>query len=369
MSDTLAAVERLLEKANELRNGPQRIGVLEQAVRNADQHGHLDAAFRARLKLCDAAAFGGRPDVLLTAYNWCLAAHDSDPDCFEQQDLLWKFKWVVGHVVEFPTISRGQIESMLADMADRFAKAGSTMHAVHQSRREILADMGDDEGAAAAAAELAATKRDWLSDCRACIHDISAGHLAIQGRDGEALAEAAPILAGRVKCTHVPHRTYSKLLLPLLRLGRVEEAQRHHQKGYRLIGDNPDFLAAAGLHLDFLTLTGNLDQAIAALEGHLPNALSTPSIFSRMHFYGAALFLLEALRDEGEAALRLRSPSAFPLFNAKGVYDLAATLKWCGTEVETMVGQFDARNGNAYYARWLAGRKNLMASDISPFRW
>jgi hypothetical protein len=365
MSDPLETIDRLLEKSNELNNGPRRIDVLQEAVLLADQHGLLDAGFRARLELMKAAAFGGRPDVLLSAFSWCLTEHDRDPDRFDQKSLLWNYKWVMGNVVEFPDIPRAQIEAMLADMEQRFEQAGSTLHAVHQARREILADMGDQVGASLATAKMTATRRDWLSDCRACIHDTSAGHLASQGRDAEALAEAAPILAGRVKCAHVPHRTYSKLLLPLLRLGRVEEALGYHQEGHRLIGDNPEFLCAAARHLEFMTLTGNLGQARAILEVHLPNALSTPSLFNRMQFYGAVRLWLEQLLDQDERTLRLRLPSAFPLFDAKGMYTTVTLLDWFRQEVATLAAQFDARNGNDYYARWFAGMKDLKALAIA----
>ena len=44
---------------------------------------------------------------------------------------------------------------------------------------------------------------------------------------------------------------------------------------------------AAGRHLEFLTLTGNRDQAIALLESHLPISLDTPSLQNQMHFHGA----------------------------------------------------------------------------------
>jgi hypothetical protein len=365
MSDSLATIERLLEQANELKNGPERIRVLEEAVRLADQAGDVAAGFRARLKWMDAATFGGRPDILLTAFAWCLAEHDRDPDRFDQKDLLWKYKWVMGHVVQFPHISRAQIESMLADMSIRFEQAGSTLHAVHDARNKILADMGDLAGASLAAAELAATRRDWLSDCRACIRDVSAGRLADQERDAEALAEAAPILAGRVKCAEVPHQTYSRLLLPLLRLGRVQEALAYHQMGQRLIGDNPEFLLAAGRHLEFLTLTGNLKPALALFEVYLPHALATPSLFNRMHFYAAAWLLLETLCDHGERTLRLRLPDVFPLFQSRGIYDLPTILDWFRTEVETLTTQFDTRNGNDYYARWLAGMKDRKSLAIS----
>jgi hypothetical protein len=361
MSDPTLAIDRLLEKANELKNGAQRIGVLEEAVQLADQNGELDAGFRARLKLMDAAAFSGRPDLLLTAFSWCLAEHDRDPDRFDRKDLLWKYKWVVGNVVEFPDIPKAKIEAMLADMARRFAEAGSTLHAVHQARREALTDMGDLAGAADACASLAESRRDWLSDCRACIHDYAAGELADRERDAEALAEAAPILAGRSKCAHVPHRTYARLLLPLLRLGRIDEALAYHEKGYRLIGANPEFVSSAGRHLEFLALVGNLEEGIDALETHLPNALETPSTYDRMKFCWAAWLLMVMLMEQGRRSLRLRLPPDFALCDASAEYETAALLEWFRKEVKSLAARFDARNGNDYYTRWYARRWRLPA--------
>jgi hypothetical protein len=311
------------------------------------------------MELISAATFGGRPDLLLSAFSWCLAEHDRAPDRFDRKDLLWKYKWVVGNVVEFPHIPRAQIESMLADMSHRFAEAGSTLHAIHQIRREILADMGDAAGAKSATAALAATKRDWLSDCRACVHDVTAGQLADQERDAEALAEAAPILTGRVKCAHVPHRTYSKLLLPLVRLGRGEEALEYHQTGYQLIGDNPEFLSAAGRHLEYLAMLGELEEGLEVMQTHLPNALDTPSVYNRMKFYGAAWLLLVMLFDEGERSLRLKLPARLACFEPAGVYESAALMEWFGREVKALAAQFDRRNGNNHFTLWCARRWRL----------
>ena len=78
--------------------------------------------------------------------------------------------------------------------------------------------------------------------------DIGVGYLTTLGREGEALAAAAPILEGRHKCAQVPHRTYARVLLPLLRLGRPAEAMSCHRKGYRLIARNPDFVGQVGKH-------------------------------------------------------------------------------------------------------------------------
>lgn len=357
MSDP--AIDRLLEKANEWKSGPQRVRVLQEAVALADANDDVDAGFRTRLALLDAATFGGRNDLLIPTFAWCLDAFDRDPDRFDENDLLWKYKWVVGNSIEFPDVSRAQIEAMFADITRRFAEAGSTLHGMHSTRRDVYLEMGDRERASQAAAALAATQRDWLSDCRACVHDSAAGQFADDGQDEQALAEAEPVISGRFRCRHVPHRTYSRLLVPLLRLGRVDEALAHHKTGRRLIGSDSEHLLPASRHLEFLVLMGYRDEAIDLLLEHLPNAIDATSTLHRMHFYAAARMLFEQLRDSGDATVRLRLPPAFALHQASNTYATADLASWFNGQVVATAARFDARNGNDHYARWFAGRREL----------
>src|SRR4051812_42838167 len=82
----------LLVKALRLARGPAQVAVAEEAVRLADAHNDPVAGFVARKRLIEASTQGGRPDVLLVAFSWCLARCDADPQRFKEGDLLWNFK-------------------------------------------------------------------------------------------------------------------------------------------------------------------------------------------------------------------------------------------------------------------------------------
>ncbi|MBY0456190.1 MAG: hypothetical protein K2V38_02515, partial [Gemmataceae bacterium] len=123
-------VEALVGAASALDPGAAKIAVLEEAVRVADTHNDIDLGFAVREELIHAATFGGRPDVSMVAFAWCLARYDKEPDRFDPSGLLWKYKWVLDAVAEYPQFSREQIESMLADMERRYKEAGSGMHPV-----------------------------------------------------------------------------------------------------------------------------------------------------------------------------------------------------------------------------------------------
>jgi hypothetical protein len=359
MTDFINDLNRLLEEGQALGYGPAQVALFEEAVRLADTHGDVQQGYGARIKLIEAAAFGGRDDLLLVAFSWCLAQHDRDPERFDEWELLWRYKWVVTCLPGFPQVSRQQIMAMWADMGQRFKRAGSTLHAVYHKKRDVLWDMGDKAGALRADKQMAKRPRDWLSDCPACVADQAVDHLILLGHNEPAIARATPILAGRLTCAEIPHRTYARVLLPLLRLGRAEEAMAYHRKGYRLIAAKPDFIRSVAEHLSFLTLTDNLPKAVKILEKHLPEALTASNYTHRFEFYLASLLLLGCLTDQGKQILSLRLPATFPLHEVKGRYAVTALSAWFGDQLRDLAERFDARNGNKYYSRRVRDLKKL----------
>jgi hypothetical protein len=351
--------EELIEQAGALDTGPAKVALLEEAVRLADTLNNVEDAFHARMQLVTAAMSAGQPDVMLVAFSWCLSQCDRDPDTFDEEELLWEYKWIVEEVPIFPQVSRAQIDEMLADMGRRYERVGSSLHAVHQLRRDVSMYTGDRPAALAAAAVLDRTRRDWLSNCEACVLDGTVEYLLFLDKPSEALAKAGPILAGRKKCSEVPHRTYARVLLPLLQEWEVQQAMGHHLKGYKLIARNPKFLSQHGMHLTFLTLTDNLARGVKLLERHLPMALATTGVAWRFDFYLAARLLLERLAEQGKDQLKLRLPETFALWNDGDRYQVADLAAWCTGQLEDLARQFDARNGNDYFKRRIAELQTL----------
>ena len=67
--------------------------------------------------------------------------------------------------------------------------------------------------------------RDWLSDCRACEINDAADYLRYLGDDEAAVAAAAPVLDGTLRCNSEPHGTLADVLEPLVRLGRTPRCE------------------------------------------------------------------------------------------------------------------------------------------------
>lgn len=359
-------VEELLGRAARLRHGEAKIMALEEAVRLADSHGDLDLSFETRDSLMDAATFGGFPDKALVAFAWCRAQAKKNPDRFESSLLLWKQKWVVGRLDDFPHISLKQIQDALDDIEQTYARVDAGKRSVLKLRYQTARDMGDEAAAQRFWDQWVAAPRDHLTDCRACDLDDEIDHHIDLGEYEKALEKARPILEGRSSCAEIPHLTYGCILYPLVKLGRLEEARDYHLLGYPMVSRNRDFLACVGEHLEFLALTSNLSRGLTLFERHLAWALDHASWRDRFTFLAAAEFLLSRVVAEDRATVSLRLPKAFPLHQSQGTYETKELHGWAEAQTKEIAARFDARNGTDHFQK-LLGRKQVLERDVRPF--
>ncbi len=367
MSEEHAArVEALLDEASLLEDGPAKVALLEEAVRLADAHGDAALAYDVRHDLIHAATFGGRPETALVAFSWCLAHCDRERDGRLDHGMLWKYKWVAGALYKFAHIPLEQVHSVLDDVARRYEQAGMSVRAVHKLRCGLAMHAGDRESARRHHRAWQRAAADSVSDCPACERNRHVDYLFFQGEDAEGVAQAEPILQGRLRCTEVPHVTLASVLSPLVRLGRLEEAMDCHRRGLRLVTRNPTFVGDVAEHITFLALTDNAAPAVRLAERHVGWALAKEGHTGRFEFALAARFALERLRAAGRTSVRLRLPQAFPLYREKGRYDVDELAAWFETDAEALAARFDARNGTTAFARRLAENRALR-DRVAPF--
>jgi tetratricopeptide (TPR) repeat protein len=359
-------VEELMDRAARLRHGEAKVMTLEEAARLADTHGDLELAFTVRDELIDAATFGGFPDKALVAFAWCRAQAKKNPERFEPEMLLWKQKWVVGRLDDFPHVSRKQIQDALNDIEQEYARVDAGKRAILKLRYQAARDLGEEAEAQRYWDQWIEAPRDHLTDCRACDLDDEIDHHIDRGEYAKALEKARPILEGRSSCAEIPHLTYGSVLYPLLKLGRLEEARDCHLRGYPMISRNRDFLAAVGEHIEFLALTDNLSRGLTLFEKHLGWALDHASWRDRFTFHMAAGFLLSRVVAEGRGTLSLRLPKAFPLYQRQGTYAAGELHGWVETQAQEIAGRFDTRNGTDRFQKLLE-RTRRLDRDVHPF--
>jgi hypothetical protein len=352
-------VYKLIGKSMDVPDGEEQISLREEAVRVADAAGDLRLQYFARDQLVSAGIFGGHTDKALVAYSWCLAQFDKNPGEFSQWTILWKYKWIMGLIRNFPQVPKERIYEMLEDLTDRMQKAGYGMRAVYNQRYRLEKFWDNRALALEYFRKMEEQPSDEISNCSACELDDRVSFYVYCGQDARALELALPIIDGRETCGSVPHRTYANLLLPLVRLGRQPEGLVYHRRGYELIADNIRYLDDIADHVIFLALTENFERALSLFSKHCSWTEKSRDLFHRFGFFRAASLLFELVTERGKKSLRLALPRSFPGYQPGGTYDPAELAAWFKEAAAELGRRFDQRNETDAFGRLMTETGSL----------
>lgn len=349
-------IDQLASEAWRLPECPTKLSLLEEAVRLADQLGDVDLGYQVREGVIRTATFTGRNDVQMVAFAWCIAQFDRYPGRFDEWDLLWKYKWIVGNAPESPDYSRAQIEALLDDMERRFLAAGHSLHAVHQHRRQNMVEMRDRPAAERAQAAFIASHRDRLSDCAACVACNTGEYYDYCGQYDQAWAAFRTVTDGQLTCQEEPLRCLSYALLPLVRLGQADLARKMQKKAQRLLAKTGSAVRPAAAQITLLAIVEDLAPARSLVRRYLPEGLTSVSLRDRLAMIKAAILALMQLQAAGFREFDVPLPNAGP--QPPGGLDEA--LDWLGEEARALSVRFDARNGNDAHLRELESLPRLL---------
>jgi len=349
-------IDELAYEAWQLPECPTKLSLFEEAVRLADLLGDIDLGYELREGLIRTATFTGRNDVQMVAFAWCIAQFDRYPGRFDESDLLWKYKWIVGNAAESPDYSRGQIEALLDDMERRFLAAGHSLHAVHQHRRQNMVEMRDRAAAERAQAAFLASRRDRLSDCAACVACNTGEYHDYCGQYDQAWAAFRTVTDGKLLCQEEPLRCLSYALLPLLRLGQVDQARKLRKEAQRLLAKTGSAVRPAAAQITFLAIVEDLAPARYLVRRYLPEGLTSVSLRDRLAMIKAAILALMQLQAAGVRDFDVPRPPAGP--HPSRCLDEA--LAWLREEARAISARFDARNGNDEHLRELESLPQLL---------
>ncbi|HZU59301.1 MAG TPA: hypothetical protein VFA06_25705 [Actinocrinis sp.] len=324
-------------------NGPVKVARAEYLVEAAEAADDAPLYAQSLLDVINAYEYCAEQSKLLVPFARLLRLWDRDPGAFDarrRHSLFWYFKWATGGMLRVPEVSLASITGWLTEMESRYRQAGHSPRPVHMGRHRLARATGQ---AAVAEREFEAwldAPRDAMADCNACEAGDQGWWHAFNGRDEEALRLWEPVLGGQLVCAEEPHRVLAYSLLPLLRLGRTDEARANHLRGYRMARGVANLRSTIGMHLEFCALTGNEARGLEILTEHA--GLLTPGAedaTSRLEFLIGAQVLLRRLSTLGLGDLALTNLEPGPAT----VSDTAARLQ---ERIDELCARFDARNGS-----------------------
>lgn len=346
MSTSEHDLHEMMAEVYRLSPGPARSTAFDTVMRHADAAEATEFAFRARMGAISDFHHGGDYTRAFMAFSWCVATFDRHPEIAGQSelDLLWKFKWIVWELPQFPAVPLDRTVAVLDDMERRYRQGNHSLHAVYQHRGLVAHHLGDLDAADRWYDRMIDAKRDSLSDCAACVPSSLVQHHIARGRYEDAVREGAPHTNGG--CTEQPQWMLSELLQAYLHTGRAAQAVDAHRLAYQRIRNKRHHLAEIGLHLLFCGLTGNEEHALPIVERHLPWLDRPASPYAAMEFTSAAALVLRRLDEAGagDRPVRVRGDDG----TAKAPATVRSVLADMTSQTRALSAQFNARNGNTY---------------------
>ncbi|MCP3754982.1 tetratricopeptide repeat protein [Streptomyces sp. TBY4] len=339
---TREEIERGLAENRQAPGGTARNAHAEALSTAAEATGDRPL-FRAALdNLINAYLYSSESPKMLVPFARLLQEYDKDPGAFDEWDahsLFWQFKWIASAIGHSPEIPLESAAGWLDEMERRYRIAGYSERPVREAELWLADATGDDERAGRAYARWQAADRDDMSDCHACELNSQGHYAMMRGDDAEALGVWQPVLSGEQTCAEEPHRVLATSLLPLVRLGRFDEARSAHLRGYRLARDKESLLPSVGRHIEFCALTGNESRGLEILAEHAAHVAPLANLSDQLAFHGGVLVLLRRLTELGHG----QSPAVPYEGSPRTVSELYEVLRAGSLDIAR---RFDARNGS-----------------------
>lgn len=345
-------IRQALEENRSARNGTVRNTRAEELLALAEATGDRPLLLDALFDLVSAYEYSTERGKMFVPFSRLLRMWDEHPEDFAEHavyQLHWRFKWVSSGMIGYSDIPLDSIRRWLPEMERRYALGGFSQRPVRAAEYALARHTGDEAAAARSLAAWTAADRDIMSDCRACELNSEGEWHADRGADELALAAWAPVLAGEHTCQEEPHRILSLSLLPLVRLGRPDEARQNHLRGYRLARGNESLLPSLGRHIEFCALTGNEARGLEILAEHTAYLEGDGAPLSRLHFLGGAAILLRRLTELGHGERPVPAPGA-------ATRTAAELLTRTEAAITALARGFDERNGTDTVGAWAAER-------------
>ncbi|MEU0335302.1 tetratricopeptide repeat protein [Streptomyces sp. NPDC006193] len=335
------ALRRALAENAEQPEGPARNARAERLLAEAERLDVPLAVIEALGHQLKVYNYSSEKDKMFVPFARLLRMWDERPEDFDEYEahsLHWVFKWMSAGMLDQPHIPLASVEKWLGEMEHRYRLAGYSERAVRSAEFSVAAHVGDLARAERAYAAWLAADRDRMADCHACELHAQGTWQVRCGRDDEALRLWRPVLEGEFACAHEPHAVLASSLVPLLRLGRVEEARAHHLRGLRLVRPMESMRGAYADHVEFCALTGNEARGLELLAERPAYFTDTGHPRSRLDFLAVVTLLMDRLTELGLGGQRVPGPAG-RTWTAR---ELAGHARAAATE---LAGRFDARNG------------------------
>ena len=342
-------IQKLLNKASQEDLHPKdAVKLLIQAIQIADANNDTELGYELREDLMEKEWGLADRGEFVNAFSWMVNAHDADPESYDAEDLLWKYKWIIDELYANPEVPAEQIESILQDYKRRVTEQGYGLRSYYSKLLAEALDQKEQEKSKASLDQVNALPIDALSDCRACEMDAEVTYLLNKGDFNAGWEKAQPLLAKQFTCAHVPVITVCHLCYHAIKNGEVEKAAELFNKAEEELHEreyDTSLITSIAALIVYLFYTDQ-EKGWNYMEKYLPWSISC-SVKTEYFF---AMYMAEALkRADQEQDITIVLPAEHPLYSSSDTLKVKDLYAYYYDLASGHARDFDARNGNNSY--------------------
>ena len=345
-------IQKLRNQIDRVDNTLEKVNLLTQAIRIADENEDIEWGYDLRLDLINQEIDLAFSTESLPAFAWVLQAYDDHPELFNEEDFLWQYKWMMSELYDNPAVSREQIEAALADFEGRLLRNGYGKRAIHNEELSDALAQKDLPAIERALADVKAIQRDDMSDCEACEMDAEVSVALLQNGYALACEKALPLLEGQFSCSHVPLRTAVNLAYEGYKNGDREQAVKMAEQAekeiYKKEKDSAILLSAIKL-ATYFSYT-DVAKAKEWIERYLPWADGPEN----RSMFQLACLMQEAMSNfSPDEEFTVELSDTHSLFQGKNSYTTKEIAVHYKNQAHRLAQRFDERNGNENFRKQL----------------
>ncbi|WP_300598657.1 hypothetical protein [Niabella sp.] len=346
-------IQKLLNQGEALSLPEEKIKLLLQAIKIADENEDLEWGYDLRLMLIETERDVAFTKESIPAFAWVLQVCDQHPDLFSETDFLWQYKWMMADLYDNPHVSKEQVQAALEDFKLRLQRNGYGLRAYYN---ELYSDALVQKDAALIqeyGEQLKTITRDQMSDCEACEMDAEvSATFELQGFQ-QGHEQALPLLEKQYTCVHVPMRTLANLSYEAFKNNQPELAREFCEKANMELEALTHDASALLSEIKLLVFKASANQAAAKeqIEQLVPKVAGNQG----RKMFQMALYFMEALRQFPEKDLfhLLLKEDHGSLQTGKTDYSRDELLAYFEQVARDIAGLFDRRNGNHNFMKQL----------------
>jgi hypothetical protein len=313
--------DELIELSHSSKKLDKLLSFAEE-LENQEEWGYL---YYVNMELAETASSIGEVDLFIDTFFWCLDLFDQNEGSFDQEHILWHYKWLLEILPQSLRFSLDGINHYFEDFKNRLEQTNYSLRPYFQAMFVKDLYLNQLDHAQQNFEHFKASTRDDLSNCEKCeMYDEMVYYLKTNNLS-DALNIQEEIMNSSIDCDEAIHKSYSKLLLPLFEEGKIDEALTIQQKAYFVTYDRTKYIPELSEQILFLTFV-DPDRALELFYKHVEICDNLSNLYYKFEFWLAALFMAKKLKiSEHDFIYDLEKLE-------KIVYDLA--------------NDFDSRNGN-----------------------